>query len=138
MSASRAAIAAWPAAASTAPGSLWLPFRSKGPDPEGFRKPSGSSTNVSLQILSLPACRVGCRRSPLRVRCRASAATYHQSIRFPGIRLRPVFSHAIFESIYNVFMPEYRRSLIEGGTYFFTGVVYRRLPIFSNPLARKL
>ena len=35
-------------------------------------------------------------------------------------------------------MPEYRRSLIEGGTYFFTVVTYNRLPILITPEARQL
>lgn len=35
-------------------------------------------------------------------------------------------------------MPEYRRSFVEGGTYFFTVVIYRRLPILVNPEARQL
>ena len=35
-------------------------------------------------------------------------------------------------------MPEYRRSLIEGGSYFFTVVTYHRLPIFTNPTVREL
>jgi putative transposase len=33
-------------------------------------------------------------------------------------------------------MPEYRRSLIPGGTYFFTVVTYRRLPIVVTEQAR--
>ena len=35
-------------------------------------------------------------------------------------------------------MPEYRRSLIEGGTYFFTVVTYNRRPILTSTEARKL
>ncbi len=35
-------------------------------------------------------------------------------------------------------MPEYRRSRVEGGTYFFTVVTYGRIPIFNNSAARKL
>jgi putative transposase len=35
-------------------------------------------------------------------------------------------------------MPEYRRSFIEGGSYFFTVVTFNRLPILTNPTARKL
>jgi len=35
-------------------------------------------------------------------------------------------------------MPEYRRTRIEGGTYFFTVVTYNRLPIFENELARNI
>lgn len=35
-------------------------------------------------------------------------------------------------------MPEYRRSRIEGGTYFFTVVTYNRLPIFENGHARSI
>jgi putative transposase len=34
-------------------------------------------------------------------------------------------------------MPEYRRSYIEGGTYFFTVVTYNRWPILINTEARK-
>jgi putative transposase len=33
-------------------------------------------------------------------------------------------------------MPEYRRSKVEGGTYFFTVVTYHRLPILTNEIAR--
>ena len=35
-------------------------------------------------------------------------------------------------------MPEYRRSKIEGGTYFFTVVSHNRLPIFTTPRSRNL
>jgi len=35
-------------------------------------------------------------------------------------------------------MPEYRRSLIEGGTYFFTVVTYNRRPILISTEARNL
>lgn len=35
-------------------------------------------------------------------------------------------------------MPEYRRSKVEGGTYFFTVVMYHRLPIFANETARDI
>ncbi|OGO28149.1 MAG: hypothetical protein A2W33_03955 [Chloroflexi bacterium RBG_16_52_11] len=35
-------------------------------------------------------------------------------------------------------MPEYRRSWIEGGTYFFTVVTYHRLPVLTTDAARKL
>lgn len=35
-------------------------------------------------------------------------------------------------------MPEYRRSRMEGGTYFFTIVTYKRLPLFHNESARRL
>jgi putative transposase len=35
-------------------------------------------------------------------------------------------------------MPEYRRSRVEGGTYFFTVVTYNRLPILTTTEARKL
>jgi putative transposase len=35
-------------------------------------------------------------------------------------------------------MPEYRRSRIEGGTYFFTIVTYNRLPILTTDTARSL
>jgi putative transposase len=35
-------------------------------------------------------------------------------------------------------MPEYRRSRVEGGTYFFTVVSYDRLPIFTTYPARKI
>jgi putative transposase len=35
-------------------------------------------------------------------------------------------------------MPEYRRSCLEGGTFFFTVVTYRRLPILTNPVSRNL
>lgn len=35
-------------------------------------------------------------------------------------------------------MPEYRRTLIEGGTYFFTVVTYNRLPILTMTKAREL
>jgi putative transposase len=35
-------------------------------------------------------------------------------------------------------MPEYRRSKVEGGTYFFTVVTYHRLPILTNETSRKL
>jgi putative transposase len=35
-------------------------------------------------------------------------------------------------------MPEYRRSPIEGGTYFFTVVTFNRLPILTTFEARKL
>jgi putative transposase len=33
-------------------------------------------------------------------------------------------------------MPEYRRSKVKGGTYFFTVVTYDRRPIFSHEIAR--
>ena len=35
-------------------------------------------------------------------------------------------------------MPEYRRSYIEGGTYFFAVVTYNRLPILATDAARVL
>jgi putative transposase len=35
-------------------------------------------------------------------------------------------------------MPQYRRSKIEGGTYFFTVVTYNRLPILTTEEARKI
>ena len=35
-------------------------------------------------------------------------------------------------------MPEYRRSYIEGGTYFFTVVTYNRLPILTTDTSREL
>ena len=35
-------------------------------------------------------------------------------------------------------MPEYRRNLVEGGTYFFTVVTYHRLHILTSPIARKI
>jgi len=35
-------------------------------------------------------------------------------------------------------VPEYRRSYIEGGTYFFTVVTYNRLPILTTDVARVL
>lgn len=35
-------------------------------------------------------------------------------------------------------MPEYRRCYIEGGTYFFTVVTYKRLPILTTDAARAL
>ncbi len=35
-------------------------------------------------------------------------------------------------------MPEYRRTRIEGGVYFFTIVTYNRLPILTSPEARGL
>jgi len=35
-------------------------------------------------------------------------------------------------------MPEYHRSLVEGGTYFFTVITYNRLPILTTPPARKI
>jgi putative transposase len=35
-------------------------------------------------------------------------------------------------------MPEYRRLLLEGGTFFFTVVTYRRLPILTSPVSRNL
>ncbi len=35
-------------------------------------------------------------------------------------------------------MPDYRRSLIEGGTYFFTVVMYGRLPILTTTPAREI
>ena len=35
-------------------------------------------------------------------------------------------------------MPEYRRSFVEGGTYFFTVVTYNRLPILNSVEARRV
>lgn len=35
-------------------------------------------------------------------------------------------------------MPDYRRSFVEGGTYFFTVITYGRLPILTTPAARKI
>jgi putative transposase len=35
-------------------------------------------------------------------------------------------------------MPEYRRSLVEGGTFFFTVVTYHRRPIFASDEARSI
>jgi putative transposase len=35
-------------------------------------------------------------------------------------------------------MPEYRRSFIEGGTFFFTVVTYNRLPILTSTQARQV
>ncbi len=35
-------------------------------------------------------------------------------------------------------MPQYRRLLIPGGSYFFTIVTFDRMPIFNNPHARTL
>jgi putative transposase len=33
-------------------------------------------------------------------------------------------------------MPNYRRANIEGGTFFFTVVTYRRRPLFIHPESR--
>ncbi|MGD0006236.1 MAG: transposase [Anaerolineaceae bacterium] len=35
-------------------------------------------------------------------------------------------------------MPEYRRSILEGGTFFFTVVTYNRRPILTTPVAREI
>jgi putative transposase len=35
-------------------------------------------------------------------------------------------------------MPEYRRSQINGGSFFFTVVTYNRIPLFNNPNCRKI
>ena len=35
-------------------------------------------------------------------------------------------------------MPEYRRIYLEGSTYFFTIITYKRSPIFKNPIARNI
>ena len=35
-------------------------------------------------------------------------------------------------------MPDYRRSWIRGGSYFFTVVVHERYPLFESPVARNL
>lgn len=35
-------------------------------------------------------------------------------------------------------MPEYRRSILEGGTFFFTVVTYNRRPILTTPIAREI
>jgi putative transposase len=35
-------------------------------------------------------------------------------------------------------MPEYRRSIIPGGTFFFTVVTYHRLPILTTALSREI
>ena len=35
-------------------------------------------------------------------------------------------------------MPEYRRSIIDGGTYFFTVVTYNRVPIFADIKVRRI
>ena len=35
-------------------------------------------------------------------------------------------------------MPEYRRVHIEGGTYFFTAVTYKRRPLFADQITRDL
>jgi putative transposase len=35
-------------------------------------------------------------------------------------------------------MPNYLRSRVEGGTYFFTVVTYQRLPILTNGIARRI
>ncbi|PKO08177.1 MAG: transposase [Chloroflexi bacterium HGW-Chloroflexi-2] len=35
-------------------------------------------------------------------------------------------------------MPEYRRLLINGGTFFFTVVTYNRIPLFKNPKCRSI
>lgn len=35
-------------------------------------------------------------------------------------------------------MPNYRRSFVEGGTFFFTFITFNRRPILTSPLARKL
>ena len=40
--------------------------------------------------------------------------------------------------IYNKPMPEYRRSRLEGGTFFFTVVTYHRRPLFITAAAREL
>jgi putative transposase len=40
--------------------------------------------------------------------------------------------------LYNPFMPEYRRAIIEGGIYLFTLVTYRRQRLFSQPHVREL
>ena len=40
--------------------------------------------------------------------------------------------------LYNHPMPEYRRSLVEGGAYFFTVVTYHRQPILANETARNI
>ena len=37
---------------------------------------------------------------------------------------------------YHQFMSRYRRSIVPGGTFFFTVVTYRRLPWLTDPLAR--
>jgi putative transposase len=35
-------------------------------------------------------------------------------------------------------MPEYRRSILDGGTFFFTVVTYNRRPILTTPVAREI
>ena len=35
-------------------------------------------------------------------------------------------------------MPEYRRSILEGGTFFFTVVTFNRQPILTTPVAREI
>jgi len=35
-------------------------------------------------------------------------------------------------------MPDYRRSILEGGTFFFTVVAYNRQPILTTPVAREI
>jgi hypothetical protein len=37
---------------------------------------------------------------------------------------------------YNSSVPQYRRSLVEGGTYFFTVITFNRLPILTGDEAR--
>jgi len=40
--------------------------------------------------------------------------------------------------MYNLSMPDYRRTLVPGGTFFFTVVSYNRLPIFTTESARRI
>lgn len=42
------------------------------------------------------------------------------------------------KNCYNFFMPEYRRSFIPGGTFFFTVVTYNRIPILIDNDARRI
>jgi putative transposase len=51
-------------------------------------------------------------------------------------KLMIIDAHVITINSYNCFMPQYRRSFIPGGTFFFTVVTYHRLPILVSEPAR--
>ena len=48
------------------------------------------------------------------------------------------FDRTIFVVLYNHAMPEYRWSSIQDGTFFFTVVTYKRLPILTSSVARSI
>jgi putative transposase len=74
------------------------------------------------------------KKTALKVGCVANAPSSLRSTIF--VDIYPSLTICYFAFCGRTHMPEYRRKLRPGGTYFFTLVTYRRRPIFSVPSAR--